>query len=95
MAIRLIMKKPAKKASLPLYVAFACLILVAAFACAGCKKAVAIDNSPKAETFRIDSSCDDPEGCCTEKCTSYCTSEGGKYFRYELNGQTCMCYCSA
>jgi hypothetical protein len=91
----LIMKKPAKKASLLLYVVFACLILVAAFACAGCKKTAAIDNSPKAETFRIDNSCNDPESCCIEKCTSYCTSQGGKYSNHGINGQTCFCYCDA
>jgi hypothetical protein len=70
------------------------LVLAALVLVAACSKPASIDDSPPAETFRIDEDCKDMDSCCMTKCQDYCSSAGGTFDRQEINGKTCICFCA-
>ncbi|MEM4267832.1 MAG: hypothetical protein QXK37_03280 [Candidatus Woesearchaeota archaeon] len=75
--------------ALAVAVMFLCILVFVA----ACKKPTSLDNSPAAATLRISDSCVDKDKCCVDDCGNYCSSQNGVYFRHELNGETCICFC--
>ncbi len=62
----------------------------------GCKKA-AEEKKSLVQTMTISEDCATQEGmqdsCCHQQCTDYCKERGYVYFKHDINGNTCLCWC--
>lgn len=78
------------------YKAIILLLFVLFLLTVACKKAVD-EKESLVETMAISADCATDQSkidnCCFKQCTDFCEGKDHSYFKHDINGNTCLCWC--
>lgn len=70
------------------------LVVIMIMALAGCSSGEVQEES-LLDTFPVDPDCEgNMKACCMQQCVDFCEGEGNDYYKHDINGETCMCWCN-